>query len=56
MQPIHWAVTNGHAELVTSLIDHFGVDPQEIDTVVRATTIIIFNTIRVLYYCVGEIE
>ena len=28
MQAIHHAASCGHAELVTSLIDHFGVDPQ----------------------------
>lgn len=44
MQVIHWAVANGHAELVISLIDHFGVDPQEMDTVVRAITRILNAT------------
>ena len=28
MQAIHHAASCGHAELVTSLIDHFGMDPQ----------------------------
>ena len=33
MQPIHYAASNGCAEVLTTLIDHFEVDPAECSSV-----------------------
>lgn len=44
MQAIHIAAAYSHAELLTLLIDHFGVDPQEKKAGVRTQITVVGET------------
>ena len=40
MQPIHSAATNGHTDVISTLVQKYGVDPQEADVCIHATNVV----------------
>ena len=52
MQAIHHAAISGYAEIMTSLIDHFGVDPQaKADVRAHGSLLAFFGTRLKKEYC-----
>lgn len=40
MQPIHSAPTNGHTDVISTLVQKYGVDPQQADVCTHATNVV----------------
>ena len=49
MQPIHSAATNGHTDAINTLVQKYGVDPQEADVCIHATNVVHIK--QLLTYC-----
>ena len=48
MQPIHYAASSGCAEVLTTLIDHFEVDPAECSSVRVTIRTALYNQLIVI--------
>ena len=52
MQPIHSAATNGHTDVISSLVQKYGVDPQEADVCIHATNVVCVKQLLTWGSCV----
>ena len=40
MQPIHSAATNGQTDAINTLVQNYGIDPQEANVCIHATNVV----------------